>query len=89
VRSVSADLGPLAGDAPAWSASLHAALAGALRGLGAASPIVIPPLNDMLDALVRAARDQATGGDRFWTIAARRLATLRTTNDLADTPYQV
>jgi hypothetical protein len=89
VRSIGADLGSLVGDTPVWSAPLHAALVGALRGLGAASPIAIPPLNDMLDTLVKAARDQAQGGDRFWTIAARRLATLRTTTDLNDTPYQV
>ena len=88
-RSIGADLTSLVGEAPAWSAPLHAALVGALRGLGAASPIAIPPLNDMLDTLVRAARDQAQGGDRFWTIAAKRLATLRTTADLSDTPYQV
>jgi hypothetical protein len=88
-RSAGAELGALVGETPAWSAPLHAALVGALRGLGAASPVAIPPLNEMLDTLVRAARDQAQGGDRFWTIAAKRLATLRTTADLGDTPYQV
>jgi hypothetical protein len=88
-RSIGAELGSLVGETPVWSAPLHAALVGALRALGAASPVAIPPLNDMLDTLVRAARDQAQGGDRFWTIAARRLATLRTTTDLSDTPYQV
>ena len=88
-RSLGADLGSLVGEAPVWSAPLHAALVGALRGLGAASPVTIPPLNEMLDALVKAARDQAQGGDRFWTIAARRLASLRTTTELSDTAYQV
>lgn len=72
-----------------WGAPIHAALVGALRKLGAGSPISIPSLNDMLDTLVRTARDYAKGGDEFWTITARRLAALRTTTDLTDTPYQV
>jgi hypothetical protein len=73
----------------AWSTPIHAALVGALRTLGAASPIVLPSLTEMLDTLVKTARDNAVGGDRFWTIAARRLAALRTTTELTDTPYQM
>ena len=52
-----------------------AALIDALRRLGGDAPIPVPPLTEMLDRLVEAAR-----GRRF----ARRVATLRTTPDLSD-----
>ena len=42
----------------------------------------------MVQALdILTARDNAVGGDRFWAITAKRLAALRTTTDLTDTPY--
>jgi len=53
-----------------------AAVIEALRRLGDAAPVSVPPLAEMLDRLVAAAR-----GRRF----ARRVATLRTTADLDDT----
>lgn len=90
-RSLGGEMELLIGPAEnaTWSTPVHAALLGALRKLGAGSPIAMPSLNEMLDALVRAARVNARGGDRFWTIAASRLATLRTTNELTDAPYQM
>lgn len=72
-----------------WSALTHAALVGALRRLGAASPVAVPPVEAMLDALVTAARDRAKSADKTWTAIAHRLGTLRTTTDLSDVPYEV
>jgi hypothetical protein len=53
-----------------------AAMIQALRGLGDASPVHVPPLAEMLDRLVTAAR-----GRRF----AQRVAALRTAPELDDT----
>jgi hypothetical protein len=73
----------------AWDSRTHAALIGALRGLGTASPIAIPATEVMLDALVTGARDRAKSGDKTWTTIAQRLSTLRTTTDLGDVAYQL
>ena len=58
----------------------HAALIGALRGLGTRSPVTIPSTTELLDRLVQAAK-----GRRF----ERRVAELRTLAQLADTRRQV
>jgi hypothetical protein len=51
-----------------------------LRSLGEGSPIRIPPLSEMLDRLVQAAR-----GRRF----EQRVAALRVSPELSDVPRQV
>ena len=56
----------------------HAALAGVLRALGAASPIPVPTLDQMLDSVVRS----AAGGVR-----ADRPQKLRTATDFTDRQY--
>ena len=56
--------------------STSAAMIEALRRLGPAAPVSVPPLADMLDRLASAA-----SGRRF----ARRVAALRTTPELGDT----
>lgn len=58
----------------------HAALLAALRGLGAKSPVAVPALPQMLDALVQAAK-----GRRF----EGRVAALRSSTLLSDTPRPV
>ncbi len=66
----SSELGPKA----------HAALLQALRGLGSSSPVRVPDLPAMLDALVAASR-----GRRF----AARVQSLRSSTGLSDTRRQV
>jgi hypothetical protein len=63
-----------------WGPLTHAALVGALRGLGAASPIQLPTLEQMLDSMVRRADADAV----FW---AERVRKLRTATGFADTAY--
>lgn len=63
-----------------WGPMTHAALVAALRQLGSASPIPIPTLDQMLDAMVRHAH-----GERW----ANRVQRLRTATDFADTPFQL
>jgi hypothetical protein len=63
-----------------WGPVTHAALVAACRQLGTASPIQLPALDQMLDAMVRRAEtDQA-----FW---ARRVKRLRTDSGFTDQPY--
>lgn len=61
-----------------WGPQTHAALVGALRGLGAASPIAIPTLNQMLDTLVRRSATEPWG---------HRVRTLRTSTEFTDIAY--
>ena len=63
-----------------WGATTHAALIGALRGLGDKSPVKVPTLADSLDALIAASR-----GRRF----EQRMLGLRTSTALRDTTYQL
>jgi hypothetical protein len=63
-----------------WGVKTQAALIGALRALGAASPIAIPMLPEMLDRMVAAAH-----GLRF----EAQITELRHTADLSDTPRLV
>ena len=63
-----------------WGPVTHAALVGALRGLGAVSPIQLPTVEQMLDAMVRRADADAV----FW---AERVRKLRTATGFIDTPY--
>lgn len=63
-----------------WGPMTHAALAAALRGLGSASPIPIPTLDQMLDAMVRQAQGE------LW---ANRVERLRTATDFSDVPFQL
>jgi hypothetical protein len=63
-----------------WGPLTHAGLVGALRQLGSGSPIPLPTLEQMLDAMVRRAEaDQA-----FW---ASRVKQLRTAGAFTDRPY--
>ena len=57
----------------------HAAMVGALRRLGAASPIPIPTRDQMLDAIVA----RADAANVFWR---RRPHTLRTSREFGDAP---
>ncbi len=61
-----------------WGALTHAAMVGALRALGAASPVPIPTREQMLDAMVR----RAAG--RRW---AHRVEQLRRSPAFTDTVY--
>jgi hypothetical protein len=63
-----------------WTAPAHAALVGALRGLGPEAPIPLPTLDAQLDAVVAAA-----AGRRF----AARLQRLRAAPELYDTRYDL
>jgi hypothetical protein len=63
-----------------WGPVTHAALVGALRALGAASPVPLPTVDQMLDALVR----RAEGDSVLWVDRVRRL---RTATDFTDRPY--
>ncbi len=63
-----------------WGPMSEAAATAALRALGSRSPIQIPSLDQMLDAVVR--RAEGTG----W---ASRVRTLRTSTDIPDTLYQL
>jgi hypothetical protein len=63
-----------------WGPLTHAGLVGALRQLGSASPIPLPTLDQMLDAVVR--RADADGA--FW---AGRVKRLRTADGFTDRPY--
>jgi len=69
----------LAGD-DRWTALAHAALVGALRGLGSESPVPLPPLSEQLDRVVTAA-----AGHRF----ASRVQRLRSANELYDVTYRL
>jgi hypothetical protein len=62
-----------------WGPMTHAALVAALRGLGPASPIPVPTLDQMLDAMVRHAQGE------LW---ANRVERLRTATDFSDVAYQ-
>jgi hypothetical protein len=63
-----------------WGPVTHAALVGALRALGAASPVPLPTVDQMLDALVR----RAEGDGVLWVDRVRRL---RAATDFTDRPY--
>jgi hypothetical protein len=63
-----------------WGHLTHAALVGALRRLGASSPIPIPSRDQMLDGLV------ARSAGQPWE---QRLTWLRSNAELSDTPYQI
>jgi hypothetical protein len=63
-----------------WGPVSHAALVGALRRLGGASPIPLPTVDQMLDAMVR----RAEGDNALW---AGRVARLRTADVFTDQPY--
>lgn len=64
-----------------WGPLSHAALTAALRGLGSRSPVAVPTLDQMLDAMVAAAHGQA------W---AHRVERLRTQADPAlDVVFQL
>jgi hypothetical protein len=63
-----------------WGPLTHAGLVGALRQLGSASPIPLPTLDQMLDAMVR----RADADDAFW---ASRVKRLRTADGFTDHPY--
>ena len=63
-----------------WGPQTHAAFIGALRSLGAASPVAIPTRDQMMDMMVRAA------AGRRW---APRVERLRRSTEFTDTPYQL
>jgi len=63
-----------------WGPLTHAALVGALRQLGSGSPIPLPTLDQMLDAMVR----RAEADNAFW---AGRVKRLRTATGFADQAY--
>ncbi len=63
-----------------WGPVSHAALVGALRQLGSASPIPLPTVDQMLDAMVR----RAEGDNAFW---AGRVKRLRTAAGFTDQAY--
>ena len=63
-----------------WGPVTHAALVGALRALGTASPVPLPTVDQMLDALVR----RAEGDGVLWVDRVRRL---RAATDFTDRPY--
>jgi hypothetical protein len=63
-----------------WGPMTHGALVAALRGLGSASPIPIPTLDQMLDAMVRHAQGE------LW---ANRVERLRTATDFSDVAFQL
>jgi hypothetical protein len=58
----------------------HAALTGALRALGSATPIQLPTVDQMLDGLVR----RADADNTYWAASVKRL---RTATGFADKPY--
>jgi hypothetical protein len=58
----------------------HAALAGALRGLGSGAPIQLSTVDQMLDGLVR----RADADNTYWAASVKRL---RTATDFTDKPY--
>lgn len=61
-----------------WGPQSHAALVGALRALGSASPVEIPTREQMLDTLVR-----RSAGERW----GHRVRTLRESTAFTDTGY--
>ena len=63
-----------------WGPATHAALVAGLRGLGSASPIPLPTLDQMLDSMVR----RADADHAFW---AGRVKRLRTDSGFTDQPY--
>jgi hypothetical protein len=63
-----------------WGPVTHAALVGALRSLGSGSPVAIPTVDQMLDAMVR----RADGDSAFW---AGRVKRLRTSAGFTDQAY--
>jgi hypothetical protein len=63
-----------------WGPVTHAALVGACRALGSASPVPLPTLEQMLDAMVR----RADADHAFW---AGRVKRLRGDSGFTDQPY--
>lgn len=63
-----------------WGPQTHAALVGAIRALGAASPIPLPTVDQMLDSITR----RADADGVTW---ANRVKTLRGATGFTDQPY--